>query len=95
MSFTHRVMLHAAALALPALLLSAQALAQEAQTKEPDRTVGSGVRMEEPSLPQAPVGHRQPRASDLPATRERDPSDDWLNRLNRETDRKLEICRGC
>jgi hypothetical protein len=51
--------------------------------------------MEEPSLPQAPVGHRQPRAADLPATRQRDPSDEWLNRLNRETDRKLEICRGC
>ena len=94
MSFTHRVMLHAAALVLPGLLLSAQAVAQT-QSKEPDRTVGSGVRSEEPSLPPAPVGHRQPRAADLPATLPRGASDEWLDRLNRETDRKLEICRGC
>ena len=94
MSFMHRVMLHGAALALPALL-STQALAQGTQPKEPDRTTGSGVRMEEPSVPQAPIGHRQPRPSDLPATRERDPSDVWLNELNRDLDRKLQICRNC
>ena len=93
MSFTHRVMLHGAVFALPALL-SSQALAQ-AQPKEPDRTTGSGVRMEEPSLPQAPIGHRQPRPSDLPATRERDSSDVRLNELNRDIDRKLQICRNC
>jgi hypothetical protein len=94
MWFMHRVMLHGAALALPALLAT-QALAQGTQPKEPDRTTGSGVRMEEPSVPPAPIGHRQPRPSDVPATRERDPSDVWLNRLNRETDRKLQICRDC
>ena len=93
MSFMHRVMLHGAALALPALL-SVQAFAPTAQPKEPDRTTGSAVR-EEPSLPQAPIGHRQPRAADLPATRERDPSDVWLNQLNRDLDRKLQICRVC
>jgi hypothetical protein len=94
MSFMHRVMLHGVALALPALLAT-QALAQGTQPKAPDRTTGSGVRMEEPGLPQAPIGHRQPRASDIPVTRERDPSDVWLNELNRETDRKLQICRNC
>lgn len=101
MAFMHRILLHATALALSGLLLSAAAHAQaqpqdhpQAQTKEPDRTVGFGGRTEEP-LWQAPVGHRQPRASDLPATRERNASDEWLDRINRETDSKLQICRGC
>ena len=53
MWFMHRVMLHGAALALPALLAT-QALSQGTQPKEPDRTTGSGVRMEEPSVPPAP-----------------------------------------
>ena len=93
MSFKHRVMLHGAALLSLALLLSAQALAQD-QAKEPDLTVGSAVH-EEPSVPPAPVGHRQPQASELPANAARDPSDEWLDRINRDIDRKLQICRGC
>jgi hypothetical protein len=99
MSFRHRVMLHGATLALSGLLISAQAHAQaqnqaQTQMKEPDRTTGSAPR-DEPALPQAPVGHRQPRASDIPASVPRDPSDEWLERINRSLDRKLQICRGC
>jgi len=44
----------------------------------------------------APVGHRQPRAEDIPAEgpKKRD-SDVQLERLNRALDGKLMICRGC
>jgi hypothetical protein len=106
MSFTNRVMLHAAALALPALLLAASAQAGDraadqpkgqaspspSQAKDQDRTVGFGTPSDQPS---APIGHRQPRAADIPSTMPRDPSDAWLDRLNRDLDRKLQFCRGC
>jgi hypothetical protein len=96
MSFTHRLVLHGTALALSALLLSAEAHAQAQQPapeKEQDRTVGAGSPQSTPSP--APIGHRQPKASDLPSVVPKDPSDEWLTRINRELDRKIQICRGC
>jgi hypothetical protein len=44
---------------------------------------------------QAPVGHRQPRPSDISATTQLSPPDLELRRLDEEIDRKLIICRGC
>ena len=44
---------------------------------------------------QAPVGHRQPRPSNVPETTQLSPSDLELQRLDEEIDRKLTICRGC
>ena len=86
-------------LALPGLLLLSASVQTQTQTTDPpedvDRTVGSGAGSPQSTLPQAPVGHRQPRASDLPASKPRDPSDEWLARINRELDRKIQICRGC
>jgi hypothetical protein len=99
MSFTHHVMLRAAALALPALLFAASAQAgdqpkgQTTQTQEQDRTVGFAP--SEDAAPSGPALHRQPRAADIPSDLPRDPSDAWLDRLNRETDRKLQFCRHC
>jgi hypothetical protein len=46
-------------------------------------------------MPQAPVGHRQPRASDRPATIPKDESDRRLEQQNRKLDRDLQLCRGC
>ena len=90
--------LRLAALVLSGLLISAGACARDAD-KNPDqntdRTVGSGTRSDEPTIPQAPIGHRQPRAADLPTVMPRDSSDEWLDRVNRDIDRKLDICRGC
>jgi hypothetical protein len=43
----------------------------------------------------APIGHRQPRQTDVPQD---DGISAWereQDRLNRELDRKLVICRGC
>jgi hypothetical protein len=97
MSFSHRFMLRAAALALPALLFAASAQAGDEPSKfrDQDRTVGFGAQSEDLGVPSAPVGHRQPRAADIPANVPRDGSDAWLNQLNRDTDRKLQICRNC
>lgn len=43
----------------------------------------------------APVGHRQPRVSDVPANVQLSSSDVEERRLNRELNAKLVICRGC
>jgi hypothetical protein len=43
---------------------------------------------------QAPVGHRQPRASDLPPAPQR-PEPDAAAAPRDDTDAKLRICRGC
>lgn len=45
-------------------------------------------------IPQAPIGHRQPRAADVP-----DGGDDTVNlrqdQRYKKLDRSLNICRGC
>ena len=48
-------------------------------------------------LPEAPVGHRQPRADQVPSEKDLmgDPNDP-INRENAELDRMVKgICRGC
>ena len=45
---------------------------------------------------QAPVGHRQPRVSDVPSEKNLSDPNDPLSRENRALDRKIKsICRGC
>jgi hypothetical protein len=57
--------------------------------------VGRG-QAEAPAKPlQAPVGHRQPRAADIPADRQKTESDRRIDQINREVASKLRICRGC
>jgi hypothetical protein len=49
-------------------------------------------------IPQAPVGHRQPRASDVPPPSDRSMNEpnDPLSKENAALDRKIKsICRGC
>jgi hypothetical protein len=53
---------------------------------------------EEPGqpLPQAPVGHREPRASDVPSEKYQSDPNDPLSKENAALDRKIKsICRGC
>ena len=52
------------------------------------------------AVPQAPVGHRQPRASDVPQTsdmpNEKNSTIDLLAKENANLDKKIKsICRGC
>jgi len=46
-------------------------------------------------VPAAPVGHRQPRAGDVPDDKNVNPND-FLSKENAALDKKLKsICRGC
>ena len=93
--FTRHQILLLAALTLPVLLGAAGAGAQNAQPQQsaqdkgPQETTGSAVSS---GVPPAPVGHRQPRASDIPADAQRAPE---RVRRDRELDKQLWICRGC
>jgi hypothetical protein len=45
---------------------------------------------------EAPIGHRQPRASDVPSEKNLGNPDDPINREAAALDRKIKsICRGC
>ncbi len=78
-------------IAMMALLLGASgALAQSksgTSSPTPSATTSSG------SIPNAPVGHRQPRASDVPPTEEKNYTE---SAEDKALDRKIKsICRGC
>jgi hypothetical protein len=46
-------------------------------------------------MPEAPVGHRQPRAADIPRNLPKFEADKKLEQQNRKLDRSLKFCRGC
>jgi hypothetical protein len=75
------------ALLAPVLLYAAPA-ASQSDSQRTGVTQGSGV-------PQAPVGHRQPKAADIPKERPKDAADEQREKLDRELDAKLRICRNC
>jgi len=78
-------------LALLAVLDVGVAIAQtDNKGTAPSKSITGGI-------PEAPIGHRQPRASDVPDEKnlQNDPNDPLLKE-NRALDRKIKsICRGC
>jgi hypothetical protein len=90
-SKSHAV-LSLAATVLPVWLLAAEAFAQTASSSSGVSRSDSAAKS---SVPQAPVGHRQPRASDIPANIPKTEADLREERANRELDKKLRICRNC
>lgn len=57
---------------------------------------GSSTAVKDRPIPQAPIGHRQPRASDVPPPKEMTDPNDPLSKENALLDRKIKsICRGC
>ena len=99
MPTTPRLPFLATALLLSALLTPSAALAGDTRTgasqaKPEPSTTGSAV-ADQPAMPQAPIGHRQPRALDMPAGPSPSAEDAWMNRVKRDIDSKLTICRGC
>ncbi|QWG21377.1 hypothetical protein KMZ93_15230 [Bradyrhizobium sediminis] len=57
---------------------------------------GSSTAVKNQPIPQAPIGHRQPRASDVPSEKNLSDPNDPLNKENAALDRKIKsICRGC
>ena len=76
-----------ALLALLALMGTPTAIAQ---TGAPGAKGGGG------GVPQAPVGHRQPRASDVPSEKNLGNPNDPINKEDAILDKKIKsICRGC
>jgi len=57
---------------------------------------GSGASKSSGGIPQAPVGHRQPRASDVPSEKNLSNPNDPINKEDAILDKKIKsICRGC
>lgn len=52
---------------------------------------------QEAPVPEAPVGHRQPKASDVPKEEPVTPMDKTIDELDQALNKKLQgkICRGC
>ena len=76
-------------MALLALISAPGAFAQSGNTGSSAATKGGGV------LP-APVGHRQPRAGDVPDEKNLSNPSDPVNKEDALLDKKIRsICRGC
>jgi hypothetical protein len=76
-------------MALMVLIGGADAFAQGSSSVSKNSGGGGGVI-------QAPVGHRQPRASDVPSEKNLSDPNDPLSKENAALDRKIKsICRGC
>jgi hypothetical protein len=68
-------------------ILAQQALAQQG---------GSSTVQKGGQLPPAPVGHRQPRAGDVPSEKNLSNPNDAANKEDAALDKKIKsICRGC
>ena len=79
-------------MALVALISGADAFAQGQSSvpKNSGASGGGGKVME------APIGHRQPRLSDVPSEKTLNDPNDPLSKENAALDRKIKsICRGC
>jgi hypothetical protein len=78
-------------IALVVLVGGADAFAQ-GSSSVPKNSGGSGGG----GVVQAPVGHRQPRATDVPNEKNLSDPNDPLSKENAALDRKIKsICRGC
>ena len=78
-------------IALVVLIGGADAFAQ-GSSSVPKNSGGSGSG----GTVQAPVGHRQPRAGDVPNEKNLSDPNDPLSKENAALDRKIKsICRGC
>jgi hypothetical protein len=80
-------------LALLVLFGGAEAKAQSGMQNSP--SIGQTING---SIPQAPIGHRQPRASDLPDEHEKNlmNANDAMSKEDAALDKKIKsICRGC
>ena len=68
----------------------AQTAGMKSSTTPSPNSVGSG------SIPEAPVGHRQPRAGDVPNEKNLSNPNDPVNKEDALLDKKIRsICRGC
>jgi hypothetical protein len=77
-------------IALAVLVLTGEVVAL-AQTG-----TGSNSGARSGGIPPAPIGHRQPRAGDVPSEKNLSNPNDQANKEDAALDRKIKsICRGC
>jgi len=82
--------------ALVLLIGASGAVAQQSGQNNPAGTssTGTGSVVNTP-IPNAPVGHRQPRRDEVPDATKQNPSDP-ISKEDAELNRKIKsICRGC
>ena len=79
---------------LLALVESSAAIAQQARLR--NAADAPSISSDQQGLPEAPVGHRQPRADQVPPEKDLMNPNDPVNRENAALDRMIKgICRGC
>jgi hypothetical protein len=84
-----RILLTAVALLI--LIGSGPAMAQTGSNRG-----ASGAANQSQPIREAPVGHRQPRADEVPSERDLNNPNDPINKEAAALDRKIKgICRGC
>ena len=82
-------------IAVAILVLAGEASAL-AQSRSRNNSMGSTSDSSSRTSVQAPVGHRQPRAGDVPDEKDLGGMNDSMSREDVALDRKLKsICRGC
>lgn len=79
---------------IPAVMMMALLLAAPAALAQSRSGTGASAgTTNSGSIPQAPVGHRQPRAGDVPSNQEKNYTE---SAEDKALDRKIKsICRGC
>ena len=84
-----------ATIALLALVDTSVAIAQTAGSRNP--APAPLMSSDQQSIPEAPIGHRQPRVDQVPSEKNlMDDPNDPINRENAALDRMVNgICRGC
>jgi hypothetical protein len=81
-------------IALLALIDTSVAIAQTAGSRNPAAPPSTNSNQQ--LLPEAPVGHRQPRADQVPSEKNLMDPNDPVNQENAALDRMIKgICRGC
>jgi hypothetical protein len=82
-------------IALLALIDTSAAIAQTDGSRNP--APAPLMSSNQQSIPEAPIGHRQPRADQVPSEKNlTDDPNDPINRENAALDRMVKgICRGC
>jgi hypothetical protein len=83
-------------IALLALVGTSAAMAQTAGPPNPAPAPLPLMSSNQQSIPEAPVGHRQPRADQVPSEKNLMNPNDPINQENAALDRMIKgICRGC
>jgi hypothetical protein len=82
--------------ALAVLVLTGEVVAFAQSGNSGSNYGGSSSGARNGGLPPAPIGHRQPRAGDVPSEKSLNNPDDQANKEDAALDRKIKsICRGC